>query len=95
MSAGARRVLNLHLRLALARGKAKRFYRTATDWLDRFENPTRAANIVSHCGMSPWAGLGQALTPIDDPRRNAFDWESWHECDVFRAEIERLMRAKP
>jgi WD40 repeat protein/serine/threonine protein kinase len=73
---------------------AKRFYHAATNWLERFENPLRATNIVSHCGMSPWSGLGAAFAPVDDPRRNPFDWESWLECDLFRADIERWLAGK-
>jgi hypothetical protein len=49
-------------------------------------------NIVSHFANNPWAGLGSLLTPTDDPRRNPFDWESWHESDVFRAEVDRRLR---
>ena len=71
--------------------EAKRFYRAATDWLERYERPVQAMNIVSHHALSPWMGLGQAFVPIDDPRRNPFDWESWLECDVFRAEVEQRL----
>ena len=69
--------------------EAKRFYRVAAEWLDRAGQPIRAANIVTHCALTPWAGLGAAGAPVEDLRRNPFDWESWHECDVFRAEVER------
>jgi hypothetical protein len=55
--------------------EAQRFYRAATKWLDRPRDPKD--------------NLGVAFEPIDDPRRNPFDWEVWHECDVFRAEVER------
>jgi hypothetical protein len=72
--------------------EAKRFYRAAADWLERFEKPLQAANIVTHCGANPWAGLGEAFAPTDDPRRNPFDWENWYECDVFRADVERRIR---
>ena len=72
--------------------EAKRFYRVAAEWLDRAGQPIRAANIVTHCALTPWAGLGAAGAPVEDLRRNPFDWESWHECDVFRAEVERAMR---
>ena len=74
--------------------EAKRFYRAAADWLERFERPIQAMNIVSHCALSPWAGLGEAFAPVDDPRRNPFDWEAWHECDVFRAEVERRLAVR-
>ena len=71
--------------------QANRIYRAAAEWLERYEKPIQAMNIVSHCTLNPWAGLGEAFAPIDDPRRNPFDWESWHECDVFRAEVERRL----
>ena len=72
--------------------EAKRFYRAANDWLERYERPIRAMNLVSHSALNPWAGLAQAYVPVDVPRRNPFDWESWHECDVFRAEVEARMK---
>ena len=49
----------------------------------------RAANMVTHA-INPWNALGESFKPIDDPWHNTFDWESRHECDVFRAEVERL-----
>ena len=72
--------------------EAKCFYRAAADWLDRPCKPIRVMNIVSHCALNPWAGLGEAFAPVDNPRRNPFDWETLHECDVFRAEVERRLR---
>ena len=27
-----------------------------------------------------------------DPRCNPFDWETWHGCDVFRAEVEAKVK---
>jgi hypothetical protein len=68
--------------------EAKRLYRVAAGWLDRPRDPVRAANVVTHA-INPWNAAGVAVGPIDDPRHNPFDWESWHECDVFRAEVER------
>jgi hypothetical protein len=52
----------------------------------------RAANIVTH-GIIPWNAIDEACKPIDDPRHNTFDWKSWHECDVFRAQAERLLES--
>ena len=46
---------------------AKRYYRAAVEWLDRRD------------GAVP----GELHKPIDDPRYNSFDWESWHEVEVF------------
>lgn len=74
--------------------EAKRFYRAATVWLDQPGRPIRAANIVTHGALNPWTGLAAAVAPIDDPRRNPFDWETWHECDVFRAEVEGRLEGK-
>jgi hypothetical protein len=45
--------------------------KAATEWLDRPRDPKD--------------GLGVGFAPDGDPRRNSFDWEAWHECDVFRA----------
>jgi hypothetical protein len=75
--------------------EAKRFFRTATEWLDRPCKPIRAMNIVSHCALNPWAGLGEAFAPVDDPRRNPFDWETWYESDVFRAAVARRLARDP
>jgi hypothetical protein len=61
--------------------EAKRFSKAATDWLDRPRDLKEAL------------GVGFALN--GDPRRNPFDWEVWHECDVFRAEVERRLADKP
>ena len=74
------------------RDDALRFYRTAIDWLDRPRNPIRAANIVSHSALNPWPALVEAFVPTDDPRRHPFDWESWHECDVFRSNLEKRLK---
>ena len=57
-------------------------HRAGTDSSERI-------GYVSHCALTPWAGLGAAIVPVEDLRRNPFDWESWHECDIFRAEVER------
>jgi hypothetical protein len=59
--------------------EARRFQRAATDWLDRPRNPKD--------------GFGVGIEPMDS-RRNPFDWEAWHECDVFRAEVERQLSGK-
>ncbi len=49
-------------------------------------------NLVSYSALNPWGGLSEAFAPDDDPRRNPFDWETWHESDVFRAAVERRLR---
>jgi hypothetical protein len=36
-----------------------------------------------------------ASVPDDEPRRNPFAWESLHEREVFRAEVERRMAGQP
>jgi hypothetical protein len=55
--------------------EAKRLYRAAAEWLDR---PRESKEAVT-------------MEPADDPRHNPFHWEAWHECDVFRAEVEKAM----
>ena len=61
--------------------EAKRFYKAATEWLDRPRNPAH--------------GFGDSFQPGEDPRRNPFDWEVWHECDMFRAAVERQLAGNP
>jgi WD40 repeat protein len=33
----------------------------------------------------------EAVTMEPAPRHNPFDWEAWHECEVFRADVEKAM----
>jgi hypothetical protein len=66
--------------------EATRFQRVADEWLERPRVPIRAANLITHA-FNPWNALGEAFKPIDDPRYDAFEWESWHECDVFGAQM--------
>ena len=73
------------------RPQAERYYRAAADWLDRPRTPMRIADVITKSAVNGWAALGDALKPVDDPRHNPFDWESWHECDVFRAQVERAL----
>ncbi len=61
--------------------EAKRFYRAATEWLDRPRDHRD--------------NLGVGFAANGDPHRNPFDWEVWHEYDVFRAEVERRSAVKP
>ena len=74
--------------------EARRCYRAAADWLDRPRNPMQTANVASHAAVNGWAALGEAVKPIEDPRYNPFDWEAWHECAVFRAEVEGLIKSR-
>jgi hypothetical protein len=74
--------------------EAKRFHRAAIEWLDRPGQPIRAANVVTQRVLNPWAGLVAAVADVDDPRRNPFDWESWHECDVFRVVVEKALATR-
>jgi hypothetical protein len=54
---------------------------TATRWLDRPRNAKE--------------GFGGMIKPLADLRRTPFDWEVWHRCEVFRAELERRLARKP
>lgn len=67
--------------------EARRCYKAAANWLERPKDPMRAANVITHA-INP---IGEVFKPIDDPRHSPFDWESWHECDVFRAEVEKRL----
>jgi WD40 repeat protein/tRNA A-37 threonylcarbamoyl transferase component Bud32 len=88
------------LLLALACANAGRtdeataWHAKAVAWLDRHRLLLQAASASSVSAATPWAGPAELLRVPDDPRRNPFDWETWHECDVFRAEVERRLQGK-
>jgi len=67
---------------------AKRFHQAAVDWLDRAPEPGPATEVIEQLKT-----LFEIPKPLDDPRYDPFDWESWHESDVFRAEVEMALQA--
>ena len=75
-----------HLALDELEG-AKRFHQAAVDWLDKPHEPGPATDVIEQLKT-----LFEIPKPLDDPRYNPFDWESWHECDVFRAEVDTAMQ---
>lgn len=85
------------LLLALAYVEAKqpdeaaRWHKEAAAWLDRPRLAIRTSNMIITQAINPWNALGEMFKPIDDPRYNPFDWETWYECEVFRAEVERRL----
>jgi hypothetical protein len=68
--------------------EAKGYHQAAVDWLDRAPEPGPATDVFKQLKT-----LFEIPKPLDDPRYNPFDWESWHECDVFRAEFEQALQA--
>jgi hypothetical protein len=46
-----------------------------------------AGDLVAGGLAGPWQGLTKRQVPVGDPRYNEFDWESRHECAVFRGRI--------
>ena len=67
--------------------KAKKLWTKATAWLDRQQEAVRAANVVGTLPGGMWPGITPLFSPPNDPRYNAFDWETWHELDVLRREL--------
>jgi hypothetical protein len=71
---------------------AERHYAEAVAWLNRFRQPMQVLSVL---GAIPTGGFHAAAElfkqPID-PRYDAFDWETWHECDVIRAEVEAKLK---
>jgi tetratricopeptide (TPR) repeat protein len=66
--------------------KAKFYYQAAVAWLDQSQaNDPLAERIKFEKTLYP------VPKPLDDPRFNPADWESWHECSVFRAELEKSL----
>jgi tetratricopeptide (TPR) repeat protein len=72
------------------RDQAKAYYQAAVDWLDRpsEDGPTKKVIELEK-------ELFKISKPLDDPRYNPFQWELWHECDVFRAEVEKSLQIAP
>ena len=52
------------------------------------------ASMLGTASTDKWGGLLELVRKPTDPRYNSFDWETWHECDVFRAEVERKLAGK-
>ena len=80
------------LLLALAYRDAKQPEQAATwhdkaaAWLDHYRLPL--ATILG----SGYPGTAQIAKSQLDPRYNPFEWESWHECEVFRAEWQTRLK---
>ena len=68
--------------------------KTAIASLDRYEKPMQLASMLGTASTDKWSGLLELVRKPTDPRYNSFDWETWHECDVFRAEVERKLAGK-
>jgi WD40 repeat protein/serine/threonine protein kinase len=80
------------LLLALAYLDAKRpevaaqWYAKAAAWLDRFQLPMQLV------AGGFWSASVDVLRSQIDPRYNSFDWETWYECEIFRAEVEGKLK---
>jgi hypothetical protein len=67
--------------------KAKALWTKATAWLDSQQLAARAANVAGALPAGVLPGVAPLFAPANDPRYNAFDWETWHELDVLRREL--------
>jgi len=72
--------------------EAKRYYQAAVEWLEKGQRPLWACDLLAAGFVGPWQALSNLAGPVGDPRYNEFDWESWYECEVFRARCENKMR---
>ena len=88
------------LLLALAHAKAgrldeaKALHAKAVGWLDRYRRPMQAASTLGTASTAGWGASLELVRDQADPRYNPFDWETWYECQVFRAEVEGLLAKK-
>jgi hypothetical protein len=88
------------LLFALAHAKAGRlddatkWHAKAVAWLDKYQRPMQVASAVGTASTAGWGGALELLRAQADPRDNPFDWETWFECRVFRAEVEGLLAGK-
>ena len=88
------------LLLALAYADAKqpavaaKWQAKAVAWLDKYEKSMQVASMLGTASTDKWGSLLELVRKPTDPRYNSFDWETWHECDVFRAEVEQKLAGK-
>ena len=75
-------------------GEAAKWHDKATQWLDRYPKPPQVKPAPGAPPNDPLAAIRELYQPPADPRYNAFDWETWYECDVFRAEVEAKLGKK-
>ena len=66
--------------------EAAKWHSRAVTWLDRYQPPLSA---VLGGGYLVTATIQKSQM---DPRYNPFDWETWYECEVFRAEVDEKMK---
>ena len=71
---------------AKQREAAANWHSQAVAYLDRYRSPIQ----VLLGGF--WSGSVQVRKFQLDPRYNSIDWETWYECDVFRAEVEAKLK---
>ena len=68
--------------------EAAKWYGKAVAWLDRYKQPLQVTSAMGTFSTGVWPGITELVKTPLDPRYNSFDWETWYECDVFRAEYE-------
>ena len=66
----------------------------ASLWLDRYKIPFQIASVLACAPSGPLFAATEIVKQPLDPRYNPFDWEAWHECDVFRQEVERKLQVR-
>jgi hypothetical protein len=88
------------LLLSLAHAKtgqmneANTWHAKAVAWLDIYQRPMQLASALGTASADLWASLIEGVRDQADPRYNPLDWETWHECAVFRAEVEVLLKGR-
>lgn len=61
-------------------------------WLDRYRLQMQVLSALGAFPAGAFQGATELLKQRVNPRYNAFDWETWYECEVFRAEVEARMK---
>ena len=72
--------------------EARRWLDRAVAWIDRYQQPMQVASAVGCAPSGPLFAATELHKPPLDPRYNPFDWETWHELEVFRREAEAKFR---
>ncbi len=72
--------------------EAALWHSKAVAWLDRYRQPMQVISALGAMPRDVLSGVTELNKPPSDPRYNSFDWETWYECEVFRAEAEAKLK---
>jgi len=75
--------------------EAAKWFAQAETWMDREGTPARMASLIGKLATgNPLHAIAPNAGEPLDPRYNPIEWETWLECDRFRAEAKMKMNGR-